>query len=151
MRILRLLTCLSYWLLLTAVLLAPHPAAIVRLKRIPDFPGGDLGIHFIAFTILTLLVRGNGWPRCSGWATLLLLVYGVTTESLQALVPPRAVELKDYIANVLGVAAGTALFGCFCIVARKAVPRDGALRRDETSANREVTDEADGTSAARCP
>ena len=111
MRVLRRLICFGYWTLLTVLLLAPNPAAIVGLRGAPVLPWGDIGIHFTAFTILTLLVYGVRWPKGPGWLTVLLLLgYGAATESLQALVPPRTVEVKDYIENFLGVAAGSGIY-----------------------------------------
>ena len=102
--------CIAYWCLLTVLLLARDPAALVGLDRIPAFPWGDLGIHFTAFAVLGLLVHVSRWPKGPGWAVLLLLAYAVATESLQVLVPPRSVQLTDYAENVLGIAAGSALY-----------------------------------------
>ena len=111
MHTIRLLICAGYWGLLTVVLLVPNPAAVVGLRKVPVFPWGDIGIHFTAFTILTLLVHGSRWPRGIGWPFLAVLVaYGITTESLQWFVPSRAVELLDYTENILGVAAGTGIY-----------------------------------------
>ncbi len=110
MRAIRLMICVGYWGLLTVLLLAPNPAKVVGLRRVPVFPWGDIGIHFTAFTILTLLVCSARWPNGIGWPVLVvLLAYGVTAESLQWFVPSRAVELLDYTENVLGVAAGTGI------------------------------------------
>ncbi|MCY2994376.1 MAG: VanZ family protein [Planctomycetota bacterium] len=111
MRTIRLLICGGYGALLTVLLLAPNPAAVVGLRRVPVFPWGDIGIHFTAFTILTLLVYVAQWPKGIGWAASAVLVaYGITTESLQWFVPSRAVELLDYTENILGVAAGTGIY-----------------------------------------
>jgi hypothetical protein len=111
MRTIRLLICAGYWGLLTVLLLAPNPAAVVGLRRVPVFPWGDIGIHFTAFTIVTLLVYGVRWPKGIGWpVSAVLLAYGITTESLQWFVPSRAVELLDYTENILGVAAGTGIY-----------------------------------------
>jgi hypothetical protein len=107
MRTIRLLICAGYWGLLTVLLLAPNPTAAVGLGRFSTLPWGDIGIHFTAFTILTLLVHGSRWPKGIGWSFLAVLVaYGITTESLQWFVPSRAVELLDYTENILGVAVG---------------------------------------------
>ena len=111
MRKIRLLICAGYWGLLTVFLLAPNPIAVVGLRKVPVFPWGDIGIHFTAFTILTLLVHGSRWPKRTGWPFLaVLLAYGITTESLQWFVPSRAVELLDYTENILGVTAGTGIY-----------------------------------------
>jgi len=104
MRILRYLICAAYWIFLTVLLLVPNPAAVVGMKRVPVFPWGDIGIHFTAFSILTILVHATRWPKRPGWVVVaVLLAYGIATESLQYFVPPRAVELKDYTENIIGV------------------------------------------------
>jgi len=54
MRAIRLLSCAGYWGLLTVFPMAPNPTAVVGLRRFPTFPWDDSGIHFTAFTILTL-------------------------------------------------------------------------------------------------
>jgi hypothetical protein len=103
--------CVAYLALLTALLLTPNPAAVVGLKRIPQLPWGDGGIHFCFFTGLAILVHAMRWPKRIHWlAIALLLVYGAGAETLQAFVPPRAVELKDYLENFMGVAAGTGIY-----------------------------------------
>ena len=121
-RIIRLLLCGLYWLALTVFLIVPDPAGVLRMRRIPRFPWGDAGIHLAAFTVLTLLVCSARWPKPVGWPVVILLVYAVATESLQALVPPRTVELKDYAENLLGIAVGSILYWCL----RRALPRAGA-------------------------
>jgi hypothetical protein len=114
MRYVVILGCAAYWCLLTALLLTPSPASLVGLRAIPAFPGGDHGIHFAAFAVLTLLVHGTRWPRALAWpAVAALLAYGIATESLQYFVPPRQVELLDYVGNILGVLTGTGAYWCF--------------------------------------
>ncbi len=111
MRTVRLLFCVAYAVLLTMLLLAPQPAKLLGLRRIPMFPWGDIGIHFTAFTILTLLVHGLRWPTRTRWPIVAaLLAYGVVIESLQVFVPSRSVELLDYLENMLGVAVGTGIY-----------------------------------------
>ena len=122
MRIVRLLMCGSYWLFLTVLLLVPNPAAVVGLRKVPTFPWGDIGIHFTAFTILALVVHFSRWPKSFGWTIVVLLAYGIATESLQYFVPPRCVELKDYIENILGIAFGSGVFWWLSRVLSKARP-----------------------------
>jgi hypothetical protein len=111
MHAIRLLICAGYCGLLTVLLLAPNPAAVVGLRRVPVFPWGDIGIHFTAFTVLTLLAYCTRWPKGIGWPVLaILLAYGIATESLQCFVGSRAVELLDYTENILGVTAGTGIY-----------------------------------------
>ena len=107
----RLCICALYLSLLTLLLLSPNPAAVVGMKSIPSVPGGDTTIHFGAFTLLTILVHSMRWPKPVHWLLVVLLLgYAGATESLQAFVPPRTVELKDYVANVFGITAGSAIY-----------------------------------------
>jgi hypothetical protein len=111
MRIAALLACVYYWLLLTVLLLVPNPAALVGLHAIPIFPWGKFGVHLIAFTILAALVCATRWPNRLGWPLIVfLVVYGITTESLQLLVPHRTARVMDGIENILGIAAGSGIY-----------------------------------------
>ena len=102
----------AYWAFLTVLLLTPDPAVILRLDHLPMFWWGELGIHSAAFTILALLVHGLRWPRAPGWTMLfVLLVYAIAVESLQAFVPPRTVELLDYLENLFGILLGSGIYG----------------------------------------
>jgi len=127
--ILRLALCGLYWIALTVLLLVPNPAGVLGMRRISLFPWGDVGIHFTAFTILTLLVCAVRWPRPMGWPLFVLLAYAVATESLQAFVPPRTVELKDYAENLLGIAVGTGLYWCL----RRITHRTGGAGEEPAS------------------
>jgi VanZ family protein len=109
----RLLVCVAYWILLTVLLLVPNPQVVVGLQRVPLFPWGDVGIHFTAFIILSVLVHLAVWPKRVRWTVAVLMAYGIATESLQLFVPPRSVELKDYAENILGVLAGAGLYLVF--------------------------------------
>ena len=137
MRTVLLFVCLAYWVFLTALLLVPDPAALVGLHRVPTFPWGDIGIHFTAFTILTVMVHTTRWPQRPGWVVMALLVlYAMATESLQAFVPPRTVELLDYTENILGVVAGSGVYWLAGRVARRRCvePRPTAELEGKTAA-----------------
>jgi VanZ family protein len=105
------LVLVAYWALLTVLLTAPHPEAAVGLREIPWFPLGDIGVHFCAFFVLAFLVCLTRWPApiARRWM-LILVVYAATTETLQAVIPFRSCELKDYCDNFLGIAAGIGLY-----------------------------------------
>jgi VanZ family protein len=136
MRIVQRVLCGFYWVFLTVLLLVPNPASVVGLRRVPTFPWGDIGIHFTAFAILTLLVHASRWPRPVGWSVAVLLAYGVATETLQSFVPPRAVELKDYAENILGVLVGSAIYwGLLRIV-------DRALSKQKQAASKDLESQA---------
>jgi hypothetical protein len=110
-RIVNLLTCCCFWIMLTMLLLVPDPAALVHLQRVPVFPWGKFGIHLIAFTILSVWVHATRWPKRLWWPLVAFLVaYGFTTESLQLFVPKRTARVMDGIENILGIAAGAGIY-----------------------------------------
>jgi len=111
MQTLRILPCFTYVVVLTVLLLAPNPDAVVGLGGLSMSSRGATAIHFWAFSVLALLVHGTRWPKRLDWTLVAILaVYGIATESLQALVPARAVELRDFTENTLGIAAGTGIY-----------------------------------------
>ncbi|MGA2033650.1 MAG: VanZ family protein [Thermoguttaceae bacterium] len=111
MRIAAQLSCLCYWLLLTVLLLVPNPAALVGMRAVPTFPWGKFGVHLIAFIILAVLVHGTRWPKRLWWPLFaFLVVYGITTESLQLFVPHRTARVMDGIENILGIALGSGIY-----------------------------------------
>jgi VanZ family protein len=111
MRIIFWLAFFAYLALLTALLLSPDPASMMGLKRIPWFPGDDIFMHICALLMLSALLHAIRWPKpLNRTLVVLLLVYGVTTESLQFYVPGRTVQLKDYFDNCLGVALGSGIY-----------------------------------------
>jgi hypothetical protein len=111
MRVVAASFCFGYWGLLTALLLAPDPTGMMGLKEAPWFPGGDIGLHFTALATLSIFVHTMRWPNRLAWRlVVLLLVYGLATESLQGLVPARSVQLHDYLANISGVLVGSSIY-----------------------------------------
>lgn len=68
--------------------------------------------HFGAYAVLGLLLaRGTAASALNGWwAVALAALYGATDEIHQAFVPGRSPELGDWIADVLGAAAGAFLY-----------------------------------------
>ena len=99
----------AYWALLTVLLLAPNPLALLGIHR-PPGPSGGRGVHFVCFTLLAVLVHAGRWPVRRRLLVGLLLVYAVVIEGLQWFVPARSVELLDVIENLLGLAVGTAIW-----------------------------------------
>ena len=105
------LICYGYWLFLTVLLLVPNPAALVGLEAVPIFPWGKFGVHLGFFTVLGFLVSTTRWPKRPWWPLiLLLLIYGVTTETLQLFVPHRTARVMDAVENILGIALGTGIY-----------------------------------------
>jgi hypothetical protein len=101
--------CVAYWILLSVLLLAPDPFALLGVTRPPGPPGGR-GVHFLFFTLLALLAHASRWPMRLGVLAGVLVAYAFLTEGLQALIPHRTVELLDLVENLLGLAAGTAIW-----------------------------------------
>lgn len=103
------LTCAVYWLGLSVLLVVPDPLALFGIHEPPGPPGGRL-VHFVLFTLLAFLVWASRWPVGRRWIVGSLLVFAVATELSQAFVPRRTVEVLDLIENLLGLAAGTAIW-----------------------------------------
>ncbi|HEX8296235.1 MAG TPA: VanZ family protein, partial [Chthoniobacteraceae bacterium] len=83
-----------------------------------DFKLWDKGAHFIAFLVGGLLL-GAAWRWSVGWpwkklaplAILALMLFGAIDEIHQLYTPNRSgADLADWIADVLGSAAGVLLF-----------------------------------------
>jgi VanZ family protein len=110
-RIIVQIACFCYWLFLTVLLLVPDPAALVHLHRVPIFPWGKFGIHLMFFTILSVMVHATRWPK-RPWRPLiaLLVLYGITTESLQLIVPHRTARVMDAVENILGIIVGAGIY-----------------------------------------
>ena len=100
----------AYWLLVTFLLLAPDPLALLGITRGPGPPGGRME-HFLLFWVLAFLVCASRPPLRWGPLACLLVGYALLTETLQVFVPTRTVELLDYAENLLGLAAGWGLWG----------------------------------------
>ena len=111
MRIVIQIACLCYWIFLTILLLVPNPAALVGLREVPILPWGKFGIHLMFFTVLSVLVHATRWPKRPWWPLIaLLVVYGITTETLQLFVPHRTARVMDAIENILGIAVGAGFY-----------------------------------------
>ncbi len=110
MRTIRLLVCLTYWTILTVLLLVPDPLGLLGARGTRLAANGGVLVHFCAFAILAVLACSARWPeRIAGWPLALLAVYAFGAEALQALVPARTVQLQDFVENFLGIAVGIAV------------------------------------------
>ncbi len=129
MRIAVFVACFCYWVLLTVLLLVPDPAGLLGLHVRPAFPWGKFGVHLMFFTVLGFLANAVRWPKRPGWPMLVfLMVYGITTESLQLFVPHRHACVMDAFENILGITLGAAIY---CLLLWLA-PR---VWKDKTAAN----------------
>jgi hypothetical protein len=108
MRLFRV-ACAVYGVALTVLLLVPDPAALLGIERTPGTASGR-GTHLLFFTLLAFLVWASRWPVRRRLLAGLLITYAVATEGLQWFVPLRTVELPDLVENLLGLAAGTAIW-----------------------------------------
>jgi len=141
-RIAILIACFCYWILLTVLLLVPDPAALVGLQKVPTFPWGKFGIHLIFFTILSILVHATRWPKRPWWPLIVLLVvYGITTESLQLFVPHRTARVMDAIENILGIAAGAGIYWIVLRVMQASRKPDRAVNLVKHAVEADATEE----------
>ncbi|HEX2093541.1 MAG TPA: VanZ family protein [Longimicrobiaceae bacterium] len=91
---------------------------------VPDTLGADKLLHFGAYALLGFLLArgasGSGlaprWPVALGW------LYGVSDEVHQSFVPGRSADPADWLADALGVVAGTLLYVRFGSPRRGRVP-----------------------------
>ena len=100
---------IGYWSGLFVIMHVPLPTGA------PAIVGGDKGIHFALYLVLTLL--GGRCQRASGarasvpslilWAVI-YTAYAAFDEWLQQFTG-RFTSFGDFVADVIGVAAGTAL------------------------------------------
>lgn len=89
----------------------PLPALTTRLS--------DKVLHFVAYGTLAALLRAAlATPRRAPWRALLLAVvlaslYGASDEWHQWFVPGRSCDVRDWVADTLGAAAGAAVAEVF--------------------------------------
>jgi VanZ family protein len=74
-------------------------------------PSTDKGAHFVLYAILGVLAARAALRESQGWrplvAVLLVIVaFGAADELHQALVPGRSVDVRDWIADLVGATAG---------------------------------------------
>ena len=65
----------------------------------------DKSIHFIAFAVLTLLLR-FAYSVTLFQTFLLLLMYAVFIEFSQLFTPNRSAEILDIVADIIGIGIG---------------------------------------------
>ena len=105
----KLLTFISkYWPAFTLILLGSITYLSLRpLPRLPDVPGGDKLLHFIAYAGV-MFIPGLRRPAIGISAALVLALWSGAIELIQPYVN-RYGEWADMAANVLGIICGFAL------------------------------------------
>ena len=99
--------CAVYWSMLSALLLLP--GSLLEAHRVAEGLKG-VGVHLVAFAVLGFLIGVSRWPLRRAWLVVLLGGYAIAVEAVQWLVPSRSVELPDFVENVVGLAAGFAIW-----------------------------------------
>lgn len=95
------------WALAIVLSLAP----VLWLPPMPDLPEGDKLGHLLAYATLAGWAMGLfARPRAQAWALLALFALGGALELAQAgFTEGRQGDLRDLLANSLGLALGVAL------------------------------------------
>ncbi len=93
----------------------------VRVPGVEHLPWRDKGIHFVEYGVLGWLCAAastRSWPSAPAWRTAAFAVFvsvlwGLSDEVHQALVPGRSSELADLVADLLGSIAGASAWHLF--------------------------------------
>jgi VanZ family protein len=88
----------------------------VQVPGVQHLPLRDKALHFVEYAVLGWLcasASSRTWPSDSAWRTAAFAVFvsvlwGVSDEIHQALVPGRSPELGDVVADIVGSIAGAA-------------------------------------------
>lgn len=109
---------LGWAVLIEVLLLWPSPPEVPRLFRSIGF---DKIVHAGLFAVQAVLgawaleERGrSAWPALVG-----AIAFGALTEVQQHLMPSRAMELGDFLADAAGAAVGLALFAALAPTRRE--------------------------------
>ncbi|BAF72618.1 VanZ family protein [Sulfurovum sp. NBC37-1] len=91
-------------------LVSSYIAAIVPQEIAPTLgPLSDKWTHFLAFAVLTLLLRLSYRTKVL-WTVAAMLFYGVFIEISQYFTPNRCAEFLDVVADAIGIAIGLLLY-----------------------------------------
>jgi len=101
-QLLRLIQALFFLALLVVVVATVLPAPAIPVK----FTWEDKILHFVAYFGLGIL-GGTGWPERRTALLIAMPLFGMALECVQGgLIPGRAFDWFDGIANVLGAYVG---------------------------------------------
>jgi len=91
-------------------LVGSYIAAILPQEIAPTLgPLSDKWTHFIAFSVLTLLLRLSYRTQVL-WTVAAMLFYAVFIEVSQYFTPNRCAEFLDVVADAIGIAIGLLLY-----------------------------------------
>ena len=91
-------------------LIGSYIAAILPQDMAPTIgPLSDKWTHFLAFAVLTLLLR-LAYRISSIQTTAVLLFYALFIEFSQYFTPNRCAEVLDVVADAIGIAIGLLLY-----------------------------------------
>lgn len=91
-------------------LIGSYIAAVIPQELAPHLGSlSDKSTHFIAFAVLTLLLR-FAYPVTVLQTVMLLLFYAVFIEVSQSFTPNRSAEWLDIVADTIGIGIGLLLY-----------------------------------------
>ncbi len=95
-----------FWL----ALFGSYILAVIPHDSVPELtPFNDKGNHFIAFSILTILIL-HAYRIKYLWAFTLMLFYGIFIETSQLFAVNRHGELLDVLADTIGIFGGMLIY-----------------------------------------
>lgn len=93
----------------------------VAVPGVQHLPFRDKALHFVEYAVLGWLcaqASSRTWPSSRAWRTAAFAVFvsvlwGLSDEIHQAMVPGRSSELADLVADLLGSIVGAAAWHAF--------------------------------------
>ncbi len=109
---------IRYWLPVVAYSLLIFLLSGMSRPPVPPGVSGDL-LHYPEFAVLAFLLarafhgdrEGAPLPKHMLWAMALTVAFGATDEFHQAFVPDRVPDVRDWLHDGIGAAAGLLLWG----------------------------------------
>ena len=111
-------------LLFWGALVLSYVAAMVPQEQAPQLGSlSDKAIHFIAFSVLTLLLRLS-YGMTLNQTFAMMFVYAVFIELSQIMTSDRSAELLDIAADSIGIVIGLVLYRVFGSLLRGVVKHE---------------------------
>jgi hypothetical protein len=118
MRLVFLFASAVYGTAITAWLSVPDIARAIGLEGLSGFPWKDYGLRFSAFGLLAVLAHASRWPKRFAWRMLILVAYALSIGGIENYVSSRSIALDALLADLAGIAAGSALYWAACRLAK---------------------------------